>query len=116
MPTIIHTKQLTGNTISTLFVWSGLANGDDGEAITFSNYADRSVQVTGAFGVGGKVAIQGSNDGVNWNTLTGLTSHDLEFSTSGISMISEISQYIRPVVTAGDGTTNVTITILAKGY
>lgn len=113
---IAFQKKSTGNSVAMLLEWNGMQNGDEGEAALFSMCADRSVQVCGAFGVGGNVAIQGSNDGENWFTLTGLTGHDLEFTTGGISMIAEITQYIRPVVTAGDGTTEINVIILAKGF
>lgn len=116
MAEITHVKQQTGNSVSMLFKWQGLANGDSGDAVEFSMCADRSVQVSGTFGVGGKVVVEGSNDGISFYTLTGLQGSDLEFTTGGIEMISEITQYIRPRVTAGDGTTSLNIIILAKGF
>ena len=116
MAEIGYKKGATGNSVAMLIAWENLQVGDSGAGVTFSMCADRSVQVSGTFGVGGSLSIQGSNDGVNWYTLTGLTGHDLTFTTGGISMISEITQYIKPVITAGDGTTDLTVTILAKGF
>lgn len=115
MATIESTRSATGNTLAVVFTWSGLANGDDGAPIPFSMYADRSVQVFGDFGVGGTVLIEGSNDGEHWAPLTNLQGTDLQFTTPKIEMASEITLMVRPRVTGGDGTTALTVLLMAKG-
>lgn len=97
-----------------ILTWSALANGDDGSSVELSVFSDRSVQVAGTFGTGGKCVIQGSNDGANWSTLNDAQGVALEFSVSKIEGVQEISRYIRPLVTVGDVTTNLTVTLLAK--
>jgi hypothetical protein len=92
--------------------WANMANADVGEPLQSSALADRSVQVFGTFS-GGSVTIQGSNDGVNWATLTDLQGNDLVFSTAKIEMITEITRYIRPVV-SGAGA-SLTVVLFAKG-
>lgn len=95
--------------------WTGLLNGDDGNPESPGRLSDRSVQVSGTFGAGGSVTIQGSNDGINWNTLHSPsgTSEPLTFTTAGLLEVLENTQYIRPIVTAGDGTTSLTVNLLS---
>lgn len=71
-------------------------------------YYQASLQASGTWGAGGSVKLQGSNDGANWWDLTpaALTSAG-GFAGLGAS---ERPKYIRPNVTAGDATTNITIT------
>lgn len=115
MSTINSTKGATGNTQAVVFTWADMANGDVGEAIPFSMYADRSAQAFGTFGVGGTATLEGSNDGEHWVALTNLQGQALTFNTEKIEMVSEITAWVRPRVTAGDGTTSITIALMAKG-
>lgn len=67
------------------------------------------MQASGTFGSGGSVQLEGSNDGVNWVKLSpaALTSAGMT-TTLGAE---ERPRYIRPNVTAGDGTTSLTVSI-----
>lgn len=98
--------------------WANMANGDVGVAINeISNmvtHADRSVQVEGTFGVGGTVAIEGSNDGTNFEVLNDPSSTALNITSAKIKGILEAARQIRPHVTAGDGTTSLTVTMLMR--
>lgn len=95
--------------------WAAMANGDDGEQVELANFADRSVQIIGTFGVGGSVRIEGSNDGTNWAPLTDPQGNNLDITTAKIEAITEVVRYIRPRVTAGDGSTSLTVIMLLKG-
>lgn len=95
--------------------WPNMANGDEGSAIELANFADRSVQVTGDFGAGGNVRIEGSLDGVHYAPLTDPQGNNLDFNTAKIEAVTELVRYIRPRVTAGDASTNLTVTMLLKG-
>ena len=44
-------------------VWSGLLNGDTGLPVYAADYPEKHIQITGAFGVGGTVVLEGSSDG-----------------------------------------------------
>jgi hypothetical protein len=92
-----------------------LANGETGEGLALPNHADRSVQVSGTFGSGGSVSIEGSLDGTTWATLTDPQGNNLAITTAKIETVMEATLYIRPRVTAGDGTTALTITVLCRG-
>lgn len=114
MSTISKTQISTGNTKAVVIAWTPLANGDDGEPIPFSQYTDKSVQVSGIFGAGGSVRIEGSNDGTNWAVLTDPQGNDLNITSAKIEMVTEATRLIRPRVTAGDGTTNLNVHLLIK--
>jgi len=97
-------------------VWTGLLNTDTGESLKeeFSDYSDRSVQVHGTFGAGGNVQIQGSNEGSNFYFLNDPQGNALDFGSAKIEQVLEQTLFIKPVVTAGDGTTNLTVTMIAR--
>jgi hypothetical protein len=92
-----------------------MPNGNDGEPFQNPGSADRSVQVTGTFGAGGTVVLEGSNDGTNYRTLTDPQGNALSFTSAGLEAIQEITRYVRPRVTAGDGTTSLTVTLCVTG-
>jgi hypothetical protein len=93
--------------------WSALANGEAGDAIgaDFAPWSDRSVQVAGTFGASGSVLWEGSNDGINWATLNAPQGTALTWSTAAIKQVLEGALMMRPRVTAGDGTTSLSITM-----
>ena len=109
----------SGNTV-VIATWGPMQNGDVGlPAVTTSPglalFADTSVQVVGTFGAGGSVAFEGSNDGVNYAAL-----HDPEGNTIALTAASPLKAILenvmndRPHVTAGDGTTSLTVTALYR--
>lgn len=88
---------------------------DSGQPASLFGEADRSIQVTGTFGVGGNIIIEGSNDGTNYATLKdhlGVTLGTI--TAAGIYSVDQCTQYIRPRVSAGDGTTSLTVTMLSR--
>jgi len=101
--------------------WTGLLNGDDGSWVTVMGFTDLTAIASNTFGVGGSVAIEGTM------ILTGTPAASEIFacrspSETVIALVSaspsrqvlEGPFRIRPRVTAGDGTTNLTVTIRAK--
>lgn len=106
MATINFDRQdLIGGNLS--YIWSPLANTDSGEPAAHAASADRTVQVTGTFGVGGTVVIEGSLDGVSYFTLHDTQGYVLSFTSAGLRVLLENCVYIRPRVTAGDGSTSI---------
>ena len=99
---------------SKMAAWSGLLNGDDGQAFEALEYADRAMQVTGTFGTGGSLQLEGSNDGSNWVILADPQGNPLTFTAGKIEQVLETPRYVRPRVTAGDGTTNLVATIFCR--
>jgi hypothetical protein len=86
--------------------WAAIPNGNQGDAHG-GPYLTASFVATGTFGAGGSVRLEGSNDGANWFALssTALTAAGI-FAALGAA---EHPKFIRPSVTAGDGTTAITV-------
>lgn len=95
-----------------LISWQ-MAQGDTAVPFVLSVYADRTVQVEGTFG-GASVAIEGSNDGTNYHTMTDPQGNALLFAAAGLETIMELPYYVRPAVSGGDGTTDLTITLCGR--
>jgi len=97
--------------------WAGLlqTTADTGAPAEVPDFADRSVQVEGTLGTGGVVRIEGSNDGTNYAPLTDPQGNTLDFNAvNRIEQVQEITRYLRPRVTAGDGGTNFTVTLYGR--
>lgn len=97
-------------------VWAGLTVGDVGGGYAgMSEFSDRSIQTTGTFGVGGVVIFTGSNnDGTDYAVLSDPGGVSLMLISAKIKQVTEYTQAVRPEVTAGDGTTAITVTMVAK--
>lgn len=96
--------------------WGALANGEAGAPIAADQalWSDRSVQVTGTFGAAGSVSIEGSNDGVNYFTLNSPQGTALTFAAAGLKQVLEGTLWLRPRVTAGDGTTSLAVVLMLR--
>ena len=104
-----------GNPKAAVIQWGPMKNGDVGAAYPWLfDYADRSVQVTGTFGSGGVVNIEGSNDMENFYTLSSPNGNSLSVVSASLNAIVEMSLGFRPRVTAGDLTTSLTVTMIAR--
>lgn len=97
-----------------LVSWSGLLNTDDGRAWLAEDFADMCIQVAGTFGVGGTVVFEGSNDGSNWFTLNDAQGTAVSKTAAAIEQVVEAPRFVRPRVTAGDGTTNLVAVLYAR--
>jgi hypothetical protein len=103
-----------GELLSFVVQWLAMANGQTGIPVDLDAYSIRSVQVEGTFGAAGSVSIQGSNDGTNYETLRDPSNTALTFLAAGLKGVLEMTGLIRPNVTAGDGTTALTVTLFAR--
>ena len=97
-----------------VLTWSGLLNGDDGSPVEMPGSADRSVQFTGTFGAGGTIVFEGSNDGTNYVTLTDPQGNTISKTAAALESVVELTRYVRPRVTAGDGSTDLVASLLVK--
>jgi hypothetical protein len=101
-----------------LITWANLghdgATGDDGDPVDFADFADRTVAVTGTFGSGGTVVIEGSLDGEAYFPLTDPQGNNISITSEKLELISEMTYYVRPRVTAGDGDTDLTVKLLVR--
>lgn len=106
---------VTGDNPNTgMFASWTLANGDIGLPMPFIDFADRTVQVEGTFGVGGTCVIEGSNDGTNYRTLHDPQGVALSITSGQISTITQVTRWIRPRCTAGDGTTAIVVSMVSR--
>lgn len=97
-----------------LATWTPLLNSDQGAAFSFVDWADRCFQVSGTFGTGGTIVLEGSNNGTDWSTLTDVAGQAMSYTAATVRQVSEAPQFVRPRVTAGDGTTSLTASLLAR--
>ncbi|HEY8837230.1 MAG TPA: hypothetical protein VIO16_06010 [Dehalococcoidia bacterium] len=104
----------SGGQDAVVISWGPMVNGDTGTPVKRPDLVDRSMQVTGTFGAGGSVAVEGSNDGVNYYALSNPQGTVIAVTTAGIVQIEEATVFVRPHVTAGDGTTSLTCTMCAR--
>jgi hypothetical protein len=108
------TTDLNGNVINANN-WTALASGDTCTPVYCPALTDKSVQITGTAGAGGSIAIQGSNDGSNWVTLTDVLGNSLAALAPGtISQINQETNWLKAVVNSGDGTTAMNVIVAGK--
>ena len=112
MPTTAHTTNaLTFPMDGSTVIWPAVPNGNQGDGVA-EDWVTAFFQVTGTIGAAGSIQMEGSNDGTNWVKLSpaALTAVGL-FAALGAN---EHPKFIRPNVTAGDGTTALTVTGFLK--
>lgn len=102
--------------------WAPLTTTDlDGAAVQNARFSDRSVHVSGTFGAGGTVTVQGTNQTdaaglpINWLPLSDPAGVALAITSASIKTVLQITRFIRPLVSGGDGTTSLKITLTSKG-
>lgn len=94
--------------------WS-FVQGDTGNPIAISNQGDVTIQVSGTF-AGAGITLQGSNEPGATN---GIALHDIDgnainLTAGGILQVKEKTLFLWPVITGGNGTTSLTITIFGR--
>uniref|UniRef100_A0A6M3LFR7 Uncharacterized protein n=1 Tax=viral metagenome TaxID=1070528 RepID=A0A6M3LFR7_9ZZZZ len=72
----------------------------------------KTVHLYGTF-AGGTVVLQGSNEDTptNWVTLKNYNETGISFNTAALETIAENPKYIRPALSGGAPTTDVTVVI-----
>jgi hypothetical protein len=96
------------------YKWTGLANGDTGSPVRLPNLPKKSVQVTGTFGTSGSVSFEGSNDNTNYVVLDDQADAAITLTAAGLVGVRDNAEYVKPVVTAGDGTTALDVVLIAS--
>ncbi len=99
--------------------WTGLLNTDYGAPVMVARYPDKTVQVHGTFGTTAVVAIEGSNldapttAAADWGDCGDQTGTVLSIGELEPVVIAESPLWVRPIVSAGDGDTLLSVTIIA---
>lgn len=109
--------------------WGPMANGDIGVPVgspldgagqvglgQLAGYADKSFAFTGTLGAAGSIQLEGSNDGTNWFILTDPLGNSILFTAAQTQLkaVTEAAIQVRPHVTAGDGTTALTVAMFFR--
>lgn len=110
------------NNKSTIHTWTAIPNGDYGEPVKISGAPDKCVQFFGTFGTGGSITFEGSNDprvetnigSSVWFALTDPQANAITKTAAAGEQVLENPVYVRPRVTAGDGTTAITVILCSK--
>lgn len=115
-PTVEY--QLDGNVNLARATWTGLLNGDSGAPVEMGDWADRTVQIYGTFGAGGSINMEGSCDKATetptYSILTDPQGNAVTKTAAAIEVFEESPLIIRPNVTAGDGTTSLTVKLVCR--
>lgn len=97
--------------------WGPLANLTAGAAFEFQDGPfEAFATVGGTFGAGGSVTWEGSADGTNWVALSLQPSGAATFTAAGGGALAGSPRFIRPRVTAGDGTTAITAQLAVQSF
>jgi hypothetical protein len=91
--------------------WSGLKFGDEAEAFDLGSVASASVQLSGSFGEGGSVALEGSNNGEYFIPLKDVYGSLLVRNKPSIDSLGQHVRFVRPAVKSGDELTDVKCTL-----
>src|SRR5687767_1915693 len=109
MTDAVRVPTLTYERDNLLVVWTGLDVDDSGSPVEIPGFPDRTVTIEGTFSVGGSCTLQGSNDGTNYYSLTDPQGNAITKTAGGVELVTENTRYVRPLVTAGDGSTAIQV-------
>lgn len=100
--------------------WEGFAGDGDDVGLPVSLGAIKNgfcAQATGTWGDDGQVAIQGSNDGTNFSTLTDVAGNSAAFTSNGLAQIAVVPKFVRVLQVEGEAAvTDVDVTITAQYF
>jgi hypothetical protein len=108
----------TGNDVIQV-TWATMLNGDTGAPLRYHDFFDRTVQLIGTLGVGGTMVWEGTNDpagAANFVTLPDQQGVAMSFAALGIKQTSATPTWVRPRISAGDGTTSLTVILNARRF
>jgi hypothetical protein len=113
MSVIQSTNVATGNHKSFVARWPNAVLGDSFAALDFSQYTDKSVQVSGAFDAATCV-LEGSNNGTDYFPLHDYQGATLSFGAGGLKPVAEACRFVRPLLTGGGALTSLTVSLFLK--
>ena len=99
------------------FTWAGLAtNGDVGDTQSLPSYSEKTFTATGTFTGAPTVALQGSNDGINWFPLKNKQGTAITFAAAGMDTAQDRPLFVRPTLSAGTGGAAITVICAAHKF
>ena len=99
-----------------------LANGDKSTDLELPNYPQKTIEISGTFGVGGTINVRGKNiTNATPANYFALDVHDSDATAStltarvaaALARIIQNPRFILADVSAGDGTTSLVVTVVA---
>jgi hypothetical protein len=106
------TTPLAGGNEVVLVRWTSITEADAGNAVEFPALKARTIQATGTFD-SGSVALHGSNDGTNFVALEDWEGNAIAITSAGLVKVGDLQvRQIKPVITGGGGTQDITINLL----
>lgn len=99
-----------------VILWEGLGAGSLGQPVHVAFFADKTVQVTGIFGSGEEVVIEGTVcpelAGASWEPLSDRSGAPLVFSLPRLCGVGAEVSFLRPRVKGGSGDTRLSVYLL----
>ena len=92
--------------------WKTIGDADTCTPYSCPEYTDKSIQVEGTFS-SASVAIQGSNDGTNFEPLRDPSGTTIAITAAGIKQVLENTLLVRPASTGG-ASSSLTVTVLMR--
>ena len=100
-----------------VFTWAGLAtSGDIGDTQSAPAYSEKTFTVTGTFTGAPTVALQGSNDNINWFPLKNKQGTAITFAAAGMDTTQDRPLFVRPTLSAGAGGAAITVICVAHKF
>lgn len=102
-----------GRTVVATVSPTPLANGDNTASVPTLGFDEATVALSGTFGAGGSVTVEGSIDNIIWYAVPSAVG--LPITAAGVAALPNLfSRFLRARVTAGDGTTSLTAVFLLR--
>lgn len=96
--------------------WTGATNGGTPDTFTPVELARIPyaiiMQVTGDFSGSAAIALHGSVDGTNYAALNDRSGSAISLTAAGLANVGDAPRYLKPVMTSGDGSADLDVTIL----
>lgn len=112
----VTVENIDGSVLHRVYSWTGATNGGSPDTFTPVKlvrlpYAI-SAQVTGNFSGSASIALHGSVDGTNYAALNDRSGSAIAVTAAGIANCGEAPLYIKPVLSSGDGSTDIDVSLL----
>lgn len=97
-----------------IYTWPNMKAGDTGQPVIGAHFADRSIQFLGAFSGGSRAQLKGSNESTVYELLTDPQGNDIDKTAADLEAVTEITAYVRPEISGGDGGESITAVLLIR--
>jgi hypothetical protein len=111
----VSTTDLNGDQSVVLATWSLTSADHTGDALSWCDWADRSITFAGTWG-GATAGLEGSNDGSTWIALADPQGTAISKTANAIEAVLELTRFVRArLTTVGAGATVSATLLMRKG-